>query len=105
MSNLKSQQSCYGSHDSTSSHFSERQSFNVYPVKVSGFRFNIKEWEIECLLRRFGDLTGPVKILYYFESIISCVHVSYSQKSSAEEAILKLDSKEFNGTMLVMEVN
>jgi len=102
MINLKKDElrlSSYSSHESIISDFDERQSFDCC-VKISGFRLNIKEWEIECLVRPFGNLTGPVKIMQYPESVISYAYVNYSQKNSAEKAILSLNSKEFDGTKI-----
>ena len=71
-----------------------------YSIKLSGFRANVKEWEIEWLAEPFGDLTVPVEILQYPESKIFYALITYKHKSSAEKAVLKLDHRIFNNTKI-----
>ena len=71
-----------------------------YSIKLSGFRVNVKEWEIEWLAEPFGDLTDPIEILQYPESKISYALITYKHKSSAEKAVLKLDHRNFNNTKI-----
>ena len=80
-----------------SSDSSHRLSSRVYSIKLSGFRINIKESEIEWLVKPFGDLTGPVEISRYPDTNISYALVNYKQKNSAERAVSELDKREFNG--------
>ena len=77
-----------------------RQSSKIYSIKLSGFRMNIKESEIERLVRPFGDRNDPVYISQYRDTKISYALVNYKQKSSAEEAVFELDRIEFNNTKI-----
>ena len=67
-----------------------------YTIKLSGLSFSIKEREIEKLVKPFGDVAN-VKILRYPENGICYAYVNYCQKSSAEQAVLTLDKREFDG--------
>ena len=72
-----------------------RQSSEIYSIKLSGFRMNIKESEIEWLVKPFGDLNEPFEISHYPDAKISYALVNYKQKSSAEKAVSELDRIEF----------
>ena len=79
---------------------SERPYSKVYTIKLSGLTLNVKRKKIENLIKPFGDLANNVKISRYPQNNVCYAYVDFIQRSSAKNAVVKLDKFKLSGTKL-----